>query len=62
MYVRGTTLQIELEEAKMNVEKRLEYIGTESERLDNQIKDLEKKQEVKFAEIARLQQSIQSRQ
>lgn len=55
-------MQIELEEAKMNVEKRLEYIGTESERLESQIKDLEKKQEAKFAEIARLQQSIQSRQ
>ncbi|KAI8827120.1 Prefoldin [Fimicolochytrium jonesii] len=46
-------------EAVTNVKKRVEYITGEIKRLEGQIKDLDKKQEAKKAEVIQLQQAYQ---
>lgn len=48
-----------LEEAKQNVEKRLEYISTELKRHDSLLQELEKKQDAQRDTIHKLEQQIQ---
>ncbi|KAJ3096006.1 hypothetical protein HDU97_006307 [Phlyctochytrium planicorne] len=50
-----------LGESKLNVDKRLEYIKGEIDRLDQHIKTLEEKQEAKKVEISKLQMSLQAK-
>ncbi|XP_002404909.2 prefoldin subunit 6 [Ixodes scapularis] len=49
-----------LEEAKQNVNKRIEYIANELKRHDTLMQDLEKKQEAQREAIHKLEQQIQS--
>eukprot|EP00286_Rhodomonas_abbreviata_P008268 CAMPEP_0181319002 /NCGR_PEP_ID=MMETSP1101-20121128/17323_1 /TAXON_ID=46948 /ORGANISM="Rhodomonas abbreviata, Strain Caron Lab Isolate" /LENGTH=124 /DNA_ID=CAMNT_0023426541 /DNA_START=70 /DNA_END=444 /DNA_ORIENTATION=+ len=49
-------LNQDLDEAKSNVEKRLQYIGDEMKRTQNHINDLEKRMEEKKAKIIQIQQ------
>mmetsp|Transcript_4775 Transcript_4775/g.12546 ORF Transcript_4775/g.12546 Transcript_4775/m.12546 type:complete len:124 (-) Transcript_4775:1108-1479(-) len=46
-------------EAKANVDKRMQFIKTEAERLDNGLKGLESKQLASQKEISALQQKLQ---
>jgi hypothetical protein len=50
----------DLVEAKSNVEKRLEFIQNETERLDKMVKSMENKQETKHREILELQKKLQT--
>ena len=50
----------DLVEAKSNVEKRLEFIQNETERLDKMVKSMENKQETKRREILELQKKLQT--
>ena len=50
----------DLVEAKSNVEKRLEFIQNETERLDKMVKSMENKQETKHREIQELQKKLQT--
>ena len=50
----------DLVEAKSNVQKRLEFIQNETERLDKMVKSMENKQETKHREIQELQKKLQS--
>ncbi|KAL5012635.1 hypothetical protein ScPMuIL_011186 [Solemya velum] len=49
----------ELEEAKITVQKRVDYITGEIKRHETTIKDLEKKQESHREDLAKLQQQFQ---
>uniref|UniRef100_G3MQT1 Probable prefoldin subunit 6 n=2 Tax=Amblyomma TaxID=6942 RepID=G3MQT1_AMBMU len=51
-----------LEDAKQNVNKRLEYITAEMKRHDTLLKDLEKKQEAQREAIHKLEEQIQQSQ
>ena len=50
----------DLVEAKSNVQKRLEFIQNETERLDKMVKSMENKQETKHREILELQKKLQT--
>ena len=50
----------DLVEAKSNVQKRLEFIQNETERLDKMVKSMENKQETKHREIQELQKKLQT--
>merc|ERR1719244_1922311 len=52
----------DLEEAKSNVGKRIEYLTSESKRQENMLKDLDKKQEKQREAISKLQQQFQQQQ
>merc|ERR1719244_337148 len=52
----------DLEEAKSNVGKRIEYLTSESKRQENMLKDLEKKQDTQRETISKLQQQFQQQQ
>lgn len=52
----------DLEEARQNVGKRIEYINGELKRHDNTIKDLEKKQETHRENLQKLQHQFQQAQ
>ena len=43
-----------------NVQKRLEFIQNETERLDKMVKSMENKQETKHREIQELQKKLQT--
>ncbi|KAB7503173.1 Prefoldin subunit 6 [Armadillidium nasatum] len=49
----------DLEEAKQNVEKRIDYISQEMKRHDSTLNDLEKEQETKKDSLAKLQTQLQ---
>ncbi|KAL7269235.1 Prefoldin subunit 6 [Rhizina undulata] len=49
-------------EAVMNVDKRLEFIESEINRIEGQLKDLQTKQENKKIEIMQLQSKLQQQQ
>jgi len=49
----------DLNEAKMNVEKRIEYIQNESKRHEKMLQDLEKKQVSHREDLGKLQQQYQ---
>lgn len=55
-------IQQDLEEAKQNVNKRIEYINGEIKRHETLIKDLEKKQEDFREKLSKLQQDFQRAQ
>ncbi|KAJ8038911.1 Prefoldin subunit 6 [Holothuria leucospilota] len=55
-------VQQDLEEAKQNVNKRIEYISGEIKRHDSLIKELEKKQEDFREKLSKLQQDFQKAQ
>merc|ERR1719315_700061 len=52
----------DLEEAKSNVGKRIEYLTSESKRQENMLKDLDKKQDTQRETISKLQQQFQQQQ
>ncbi|CAI9716484.1 prefoldin subunit 6-like [Octopus vulgaris] len=52
----------DLEEAKQNVQKRIDYISSELKRHENTIKDLEKKQETHRENLGKLQHQFQQAQ
>merc|ERR1711890_199296 len=52
----------DLEEAKSNVGKRIEYLTSESKRQENLLKDLDKKQDTQRETISKLQQQFQQQQ
>mmetsp|Transcript_17835 Transcript_17835/g.45040 ORF Transcript_17835/g.45040 Transcript_17835/m.45040 type:complete len:133 (+) Transcript_17835:67-465(+) len=52
-------LNQDLDEAKTNVEKRLQYIGDELKRTNTHMSELDKKMEEKKAKIMQLQQQAQ---
>ncbi|KAI9297920.1 Prefoldin [Neoconidiobolus thromboides FSU 785] len=52
----------EKNEAKSNVDKRIQFIQREIERIEDQIKDLTSKQDKKREEIIKLQTSYQAEQ
>lgn len=52
----------DLEDAKQNVNKRIEYISSELKRHDTLLQDLEKKQETQRDTIHKLEQQIQQSQ
>merc|ERR1719495_115749 len=52
----------DLEEAKSNVGKRIEYLTSESKRQENMLKDLDKKQDAQRESISKLQQQFQQQQ
>lgn len=49
-------------EAQSNVNKRLEFIGSDLKRLDTQLQQLEEKQSKKQAQLAKLQTELQRMQ
>jgi len=51
-----------LDEAKQNVQKRIDYISGELKRQDNAIKELEKKQESCRENLGKLQHQFQQAQ
>uniref|UniRef100_A0A6T8P8D2 Prefoldin subunit 6 n=2 Tax=Hemiselmis andersenii TaxID=464988 RepID=A0A6T8P8D2_HEMAN len=53
-------LNQDLDEAKTNVEKRLQYIGDEIKRTNTHMEELDKKMEEKKAKIMQLQQQAQA--
>merc|ERR1712168_902542 len=52
----------DLQEAKSNVAKRIEYLTSESKRQENMLKDLDKKQDTQRETISKLQQQFQQQQ
>merc|ERR1719315_47917 len=52
----------DLQEAKSNVAKRIEYLTSESKRQENLVKDNDKKQEKQREAISKLQQQYQQQQ
>eukprot|EP00475_Leptophrys_vorax_P019952 TRINITY_DN27319_c0_g1_i1.p1 TRINITY_DN27319_c0_g1~~TRINITY_DN27319_c0_g1_i1.p1 ORF type:complete len:128 (-),score=27.36 TRINITY_DN27319_c0_g1_i1:144-527(-) len=50
----------DLAEAKANVSKRLEYIGSEIKRLESTLKQLEQKQTLKQQDVLQAQQKLQT--
>mmetsp|Transcript_17236 Transcript_17236/g.26665 ORF Transcript_17236/g.26665 Transcript_17236/m.26665 type:complete len:124 (-) Transcript_17236:111-482(-) len=54
-------LSQDLEEAKSNVEKRLQYIGDEMKRNQNRISDLESQMEEKKKKVMQLQSQAQAK-
>nr|SVE76807.1 EOG090X0MQF [Daphnia longispina] len=52
----------DLEEARQNVNKRIDYITGETKRLDKTIEDLDKKQDVQREALGKLQQQLQQAQ
>jgi len=52
----------DLEEAKANVSKRIDYISGELKRLDKTIEDLDQKQESQREVLGKLQQQLQQAQ
>lgn len=48
-----------LDEAKLNVNKRIDYITSELKKYDSLLQDLEKKQETQRETIHKLEQQIQ---
>jgi len=50
------------EEAKQNIQKRIDYISGEIKRYDHVIKDLEGNQESHKESLAKLQQQLQQQQ
>jgi len=50
----------ELFEAKSNVQKRIDYIEGDIQRLDDRIKSLQKKQDEKRTEVAQIQGKMQA--
>merc|ERR1719187_698849 len=52
----------DLEEAKSNVGKRIEYLTSESKRQETLLKDLDKKQDSQREIISKLQQQFQQQQ
>merc|ERR550519_3065418 len=52
----------DLEEAKSNVSKRIDYLTSESKRQDNILKDLDKKQDTQREIISKFQQTFQQQQ
>merc|ERR1719402_482333 len=52
----------DLEEAKSNVAKRIEYLTSESKRRENMVKDNDKKREKQREAISKLQQQYQQQQ
>merc|ERR1719187_192776 len=52
----------DLQEAKSNVGKRIDYLSSESKRQENLLKDLDKKQDTQRETISKLQQQFQQQQ
>merc|ERR1719219_333476 len=52
----------DLQEAKSNVGKRIDYLSSESKRQENLLKDLDKKQDTQREIISKLQQTFQQQQ
>nr|CAG4648440.1 EOG090X0MQF [Moina brachiata]SVE93417.1 EOG090X0MQF [Moina brachiata] len=52
----------DLDEAKQNVNKRIDYISGEIKRLEKTIEDLDKKQDVQREALGKLQQQFQQAQ
>ncbi|XP_002735724.1 prefoldin subunit 6-like [Saccoglossus kowalevskii] len=52
----------DVEEAKQNVGKRIEYISSELKRIEDSIKDLDKKQDTHRESLSKLQQKFQQAQ
>eukprot|EP00301_Raphidiophrys_heterophryoidea_P024650 c8075_g1_i2.p1 GENE.c8075_g1_i2~~c8075_g1_i2.p1 ORF type:complete len:112 (-),score=35.84 c8075_g1_i2:230-565(-) len=50
----------ELEEANVNVSKRIEYLTAEMKRIEDTLTDLNKKKEVKTKKIMEMQQAMQA--